>query len=487
MHPEQRRQSPSQRPPTRWLFSLAILMGFWAGATTASAEKQVGRVPGALFGGRVGPPPPKIETKWDPWLPTGPERISSARPPLNTRSCSFRRPVCVHYSPGADAMASQALTALETAWDKAVLANEFPPPLGDAGLGGDSRLDWYLLNSDDDLSDTRERSALRLEVLADEPLWADVDRAPGFCVGRGLYPAELERRAVQCVTEASALSLDAAEGAFVRRAVSTQFWWVAGYPTDSDVEAIDDAQRNPQLAVGGQQLSATSEGAALLYEYLDEQHGAGRWGALGMSLYTLGGGRTRGDGWLYDNEPDTFDVLRHSFDDDPVEVANMLGDFALARAFLGDRSDGRYFAPLGWVGTFGRVRFDWSFRYTDLPRHVAPWRPLAPTGAAYVLVHLDELPTAPELGLRATWEIPVSLKWSVTILDTEGKLRKQIAIKYEARATQTERTIVLDAKPGETLLVIGVNQGGVNLSHPFDPDVEPYEPHEYALYLVNME
>ncbi len=481
MHRDRTPTGSSQHPSLRRACCFAVLIGSWAWPSLASAEKPPGRVPGALFGGRIGPPPPKPEVKWDPWLPTGPERVGPERPVLQARSCSFRRPVCVHYAAASDASAGVALAALEDAWDKAVLVNQFPPPLGDAGRGGDSRLDWYLLNTDS------PSTAQRLEVLADEPVWSSTERAPGFCVGRGLYPAELERRAVQCVTEASALSLDAAEGAFARRAVSTQFWWVAGYPTDSDVEAIDDAQRNPQLAVGGQLLSASSEGAALLYEYLDEQHGAGRWGALGMSLYALGGGRTEGDGWLYDNEPDTFDVLRHSFDDDPVKVADMLADFALARAFLGDRSDGRYFAPLGWVGSFGRVRFDWSFRYSELPRHVAPWRPVEPTGAAYILVDLDKLPTEPELGLRASWEIPVSFKWSVTILDTEGKLRKQVAIKYEARAAQTERTIVLDAKPGEALLVIGVNQGGVNLSHPFDPDVEPYEPHEYALYLVNMD
>ncbi|MEZ4230313.1 MAG: hypothetical protein R3B89_14165 [Polyangiaceae bacterium] len=441
------------------------------------ADKQPGRVPGVLFGGRIGPPPAKPPVKWDPWLPTGRPRVEAPRPASLARSCATRRPVCVHYPPDSDAQAvSQTLDALIEAWEKLIDVQELPTPLGDQSLGGDPRLDWYLQGSE------------QLEVLADAPLFGSHDRSSGYCRSPLPLGPERDRWAVQCLSEVIALRLDASESPFTRRAVSTQIWWTVGFPTDMDASAVDDAQRNPQLALGGSELTPAAEGgAALLFEFLDEKYGGSRWGTLGLSLYSLGASLTEGDGWLYDNEPDVFDVIRHTFDEDPVEVANVLAEFALARARLGDRDDGSGLPPMAWVGSFGRVRFDWALRYSELPKFVAPWRAIDPTGTVFVFLELDKLPDAPELGLRANWEAPVSFKWNVAILDSTGQLRKQVAIKYEPRATQTERTLVLDAKPGEALLITGVNQGGVNLSHPFDPDVTPFEPHDYALYLVDME
>ncbi len=441
------------------------------------ADKQPGRVPGALFGGRMGAPPPKPPVKWDPWLPTGRPRVEAPRPSQLLRSCSARRPVCVHYLPGSDAeRVSQALEGLVGAWEALIDVQELPTPLGDETLGGDPRVDWYL------------QGAERLEVRADAPLYGVRDQASGYCQSPLPLGVEADRWSVQCLTEVIALRLDASESPFTRRSISTQIWWSIGFPTDIDAAAIDDAQRNPQLALGGSELRPSAEGGgALLFEFLDEKYGASRWGTIGLSLYALAASLTEGDGWLYDNEPDIFDVLRHTFDEDPVEVANMLADFASARARLGDRDDGNGFPELAWIGSFGRVRFDWALRYSELPKYVAPWRAIEPTGAVFAFVELDKLPEAPELGLRANWEVPVSFKWNVAILDSSGQLRKQVTIKYEPRATQTERTLVLDAKPGEALLITGVNQGGVDLNHPFDPDVTPFEPHDYALYLVDME
>ncbi|MGE0326398.1 MAG: hypothetical protein AB7S68_28980 [Polyangiaceae bacterium] len=470
--------SPKTRTPRPWrTLGWLFFCGIMGLGKPVIADEQPGRVPGALFGGRIGPPPPKAPVQWDPWLPTGRPRIEAPRPALAGRSCSSRRPVCVHYLPGSDPRGvSAALDALVGAWERLVDVQELPTPLGDQALGGDPRADWYL------------QGDARLEVLADAPTYGMRDQASGYCQSPLPRGAERDRWAVQCLTELSALRLDASESAFTRRAVSTQVWWTIGYPTDMDASAIDDAQRNPQLALGGSELSESAEGgSALLFEFLDEKYGASRWGTLGLSLYALGASLTAGDGWLYDNEPDIFDVIRHTFDEDPVELANALADFELARARLGDRDDGRGLPEMAWVGSFGRVRFDWALRYSELPKFVAPWRAVEPTGAVFVFLELDKLPEAPELGLRANWEAPVSFKWNVAILDSSGKLRKQVAIKYEPRATQTERTLVLDAKQGEALVITGVNQGGIDLNHPFDPDVSPFEPHDYSLYLVDME
>ncbi|MBX3184693.1 MAG: hypothetical protein KIT72_05190 [Polyangiaceae bacterium] len=481
------------------------VLGAAAALTTsgeALAVRQPDRVPGVLFGGRVGPPPPKPPVEWSPNLPTGTPRIEPARPSGIARQCSSRRPVCVHAAPD-DPLLGPALAALEQAWDRVLLVQQLPTPLSDGVLGGDSRLDWYLtpqlgpqaaqakeavLGVLPDEQDVEPRDfAPVFEVFADAPLHGVFDRASGYCQSHGAWVGALERQAALCVAELSLMRLDAGEGAFTRRAIATQLWWTLGAPTDMDVEAIDDFQRHPERALGGGALRRHAEGVGLFYEYLDEVYGVSRWGVLPTQMYSLAASLTEGEGWLYQNEPDVFDVLRHTFEEDASAVADVLGSFTLARSLLGDRSDGSHFARLGWVGSFGRVRFDWAFRYSELPRHVGAWRPIEPTGAAFVFLALDELPKLPELGLRALWEEPVSFKWGAMLLDAEGRFKHHVQVAFQPRVTRSERTLPLDVRPGESLVIYGVSSGGVSELHPFDPDVTPFEPHEYALYLVDVE
>jgi hypothetical protein len=49
--------------------------------------------------------------------------------------------------------------------------------------------------------------------------------------------------------------------------------------------------------------------------------------------------------------------------------------------------------------------------------------------------------------------------------------------------THVERTVVgLDGLTG--LLIVGVNAGSSDRSHPFDPDAQPLMPHSYTVTLV---
>ena len=36
------------------------------------------------------------------------------------------------------------------------------------------------------------------------------------------------------------------------------------------------------------------------------------------------------------------------------------------------------------------------------------------------------------------------------------------------------------------VLIVGTNLEGIDLSHPFDPDVAPFEPHTATVYLVRL-
>src|SRR3954452_10532738 len=79
------------------------------------------RDPPLLFGGPVTKPKPKLPL--DPRLPTGVELpATQPRPRVTASRCSFTRPVCVHAtSPLAEAGLSEALAALESAYERIVL------------------------------------------------------------------------------------------------------------------------------------------------------------------------------------------------------------------------------------------------------------------------------------------------------------------------------------------------------------------------------
>src|SRR6187402_2198032 len=137
-----------------WL-ALAAFGTHDAGAGTARRD------PPLLFG--AGPHVIRPPIEIDPSLPTGSELAARhERPHSGEAGCSLRLPVCVHRGPLVnEVQAGRALTALETAYERLVLALGLPAPLGDDGQGGSDALDWYL---DDDEPST-ELAALRLGGL----------------------------------------------------------------------------------------------------------------------------------------------------------------------------------------------------------------------------------------------------------------------------------------------------------------------------------
>ncbi len=232
-------------------------------------------------------------------------------------------------------------------------------------------------------------------------------------------------------------------------------------------------------------LSPLAEGSALFYEFLDATEGVGGPGRLPTALIATAAQKTDPRAWQWDNEPDVFDVLRHTLGDSARRMADLIGRLAVDRAFLGDRDDGTHLPSMMWAGSFGRVRFAWSIPYSSLPRRVAPAHPLMPTGSAYLWLSLDKVTAKSSLGFRADWEAPVSFKWTLVRVGKDGSELSRIDVKYEESATHAEKEIVnLSGAAG--VLIIGTNMGGADLSHPFDPDVAPYEPHAFTVYLAAM-
>ena len=458
-------------PPYRWLWLTLLSLSLLADPAVAQPRRE----PPILFGG--GRPKVKPIVTIDPSLPTGAslgvgaERPRSALPP----TCSFRTPVCVHGAAGiAPPTLLGALGALERAYERLVWALRLPAPEADLGKGGSDALDLYLLGDKSPLDVKTE--GLRLGAF---------DRASAFCTTGELDGALLERAATQCVGEAIARRLDAGESPHLQRAFATALFWLIGQPTALDVQAIDDVQSHPELAIARGKRSRSSDGAALFFQYLEEARSESDTGILSTSLLAAAASKTPASAASYANEPDFFDVLRHTHDENPAKMAALMANFAVARAFVGDREDGLHLPGLGFAGSFGRARFDWVIPFSSLPRRVLTGRAIEPSGTELIWITLDEVPLGIALGFQAEWEKPVSFQWQLLTLNADGEELQRIDVPHQERATSAEaRVVKLDG--AKAVLVVGTNLESVDLAHPFDPDVEPFEPHSCTIYLAKM-
>jgi hypothetical protein len=434
------------------------------------------RDPPLLFGGAISKAKHKVPL--DPRLPTGAEiPASGVRPNATASLCSFRRPVCVHAAPGVPTTElSGALVSLEDAYDRAVLGLGLPAPLPDGDAGGSDALDWYLASAE-----------VELRVEPEALLPGRMDSAPVFCVG-GAPGGELTRRqATLCVAEALASRLDAGEGAEARRALALELWWITGTKTALDVQAIDDAQRHPEaaLAVDDPARPGSAGRFALLLEMLETTRSSASPGVLSASLFSAAGSRTAPGAARFDNEPDVFDVLRHSMDEELPRVADLWVDFALRRALTGDREDGTRLPSLAFAGSFARSHFDWVIPFSSLPRRVLSGTPIAQSGTQLIWLELDDAPLGAVVGVRAEWEAPVAFKWRILLIDREGREVRRVDVTFQERGSSADaRVLRLDG--AKAIIIAGVNMGGVDLAHPFDPDVSPFEPSACTVYLVSM-
>jgi hypothetical protein len=447
-------------------------------ASTAHAQRKQRYDPPLLFG--IDEPPPERRVEVDPRLPVGAEIVARARPYATTPACSFRAPVCVHTAPGVDPRAAlDALDGLERAYEKLVGALELPAPLPDGGRGGSEALDLYLVPS--------ERTALpfeRVQVFADARRFGGFDAAPGFCIASAELGALAERAATLCLGEAIALALDPAETPHTRRAFATELFWLTAAPTSFDFEAVAAVQRAPARALADRELSPRSEGAALFFDFLELSRGVGSPGMLSAALLSASAQVTPPEAAVWHNEPDSFDVLRHTFDQNEQEMAEMLGNLAVARAFGGDRDDGQHPLLLEWAGAFGAPRFEWVIPFSKLPKRVR-LAPIDPTGAAFVWLDLDGAPAGKTLGFQAEWEPPAEFRWQLVKIDADGNELGRIDVPFQERQTKVEARIV-ELTGARAILVVGTHLERVALEHPFDPDVAPFEPHSALVYLVAM-
>jgi hypothetical protein len=462
-----------------WRACVALVAAFALPRGAGAQQLQ----PPLLLGG----PAPSAERAitTDPRLPVGPRFIAVPRPRSAGSACSDRFPLCVHAADESVSAATvlEALASLEVAFERLVLALRLPAPLGDRGEGGSDALDFYLLPPDT-ASPAHERVHVAASGAGASASTAGFDRAAAFCSAMADGRALLDRASTLCLGEAIALRLDPAETPHARRGFATALWWTIAAPTSADFEAIQAVQSSPQRALATSELGPTSEGSALLFTFLDEKLGASDPGTLSASLFSASGQRLGRDATSWQNEPDTFDVLRHTLEESRPRVASLLGDLAVARGFVGKPDDSGALAELGWSGSFGTPSYDWVLPFASLPRRVR-LTPVEPTGAALVWVDLTGAPPGVPLGFQAEWEPPAQFQWVLVRIGADGRELGRLEVPFQQKETSVEARLV-EMGDAKGVLIAGAHLEEVDGDHPFDPDVAPFEPHGAMVYVVEL-
>ncbi|WP_437937753.1 hypothetical protein [Sorangium sp. So ce341] len=397
------------------------------------------------------------------------------------RACSFALPVCAHAPAGVPGSALlESLADLEAA-TRAYDALGLPRPLPDGARGGSSAYDLYL-----------ERGPRRPARVGHDlrAIGERFDAASAFAIiaapGRGGCSSASDAAYALGHAVATRLDAGAEEGAL---AMTASYLAAIAAPCPAEeLAAIDAFQRAPERALTGAALGAL-DGALLFPWYLDDAYGTGTPAQVAMSLLAIAAQPTPGGAARFRAEPDTFDALRASLRSRGKDLDDLLLEFAIARAFVGSRSDGAHLSDVERFGDFGRVRFEWSLPYATLPRRVAPLRPIEPTGATYLWLDLaaesaaggPDLEAA-EITLVADWELPALFRWAIVKVDRQGAEAGRVEVAGIFGESRAQRTVVgLDGLAG--LLIVGVNAGSMIRSRPFDPDDAPFMPHAYTVWL----
>ena len=410
-------------------------------------------------------------------FPTGRPLVGDvARPaPGPARVCGFRQPVCVHARRGDWSAALATLEIAEEALATLQLQAGLPAPQPDGELGGSPELDLYLV---------KQERALRLGQ--DLPTRSPVDRASAFAL--------LDERAAGCVRRVSVFRAVAAAqlsaidagaepylfagfGGYVAGALS-------GCPRELE-DAVDRAQRSPEASLFHAPLMEDGAASPILPLYLEGGFASGAVGALLTAMAHGGEQSTPIDATRFHNRPDLFDVLRRVAKSRDKRVDEALLDLAVARAFLGDRDDGRHVGETTRFGAFGRVRFDGMFPLASLPRRAA-FTPLEPTGSSYFWIDLAGARPGLRLALHIEWEQPSTLRWAAVRVGPRGEEVSRVEITTPQATETVEREVsMLDGIAG--VLLVGVNVGEVGPGHPYRVDEHPYEPRGGTVYALVAE
>ena len=391
----------------------------------------------------------------------GPEVASGLERPegASAAACSFAAPVCVRAV--GDVSPKLVVRTIEAA-ERAVATLDalgLPRPLGvfDLYLDGD-----------------RDADDLRLAIDVSDLDLRPFDRAAAFAVApagpRWTRGCAVEGAVARAVGVGAAMGIDAAMERGAASAFASYVQRLARACPNDELEGVDAYQVAPERGLFPGD-AAVADGAQLFAGYLDDAFGHGGPGAVMAGLLTVASQRTPPGRFSFDNEPDLFDALRQNLRLRGSTLDGALLDFAIARAFVGSRDDGLHLEDAARYGDLGRVRVEWSTAFSSLPRRFAPANPIEPTGATYFWIDLADAPKAAELTFVADWEAGVLFRWALVKIDAKGGEVGRAELAGVNGDVRAEKTIV-DLTNLAGILVVGVNAGSIDRSHPFDPDDE---------------
>jgi hypothetical protein len=390
-------------------------------------------------------------------------------------ACSFEQPVCVHAAASVTPLATMSTLRYAERALRAYRALGLPGPLPDGSLGGGPEYDLYVVPG-------TEAPVTTADLLASGGGW---DQASAFTILPPPSPragCEAGFAVAQGIAHATCLRFDAGAEDGAMAMASTYLASLAASCDRVELAAIDDFQRHPERSFMAGNPDRP-DGSMLFPWFLDDGYGRGAPGGVITALLALASQRTPAGSWEWQNEPDIFDALRATMKSRGSTADNLLLDFAVARAFTGSRSDGGHLVDTERFGAMGRVRFEWAVPYDSLPRRLAPAAPIEATGMTYVWLDLAGAPPGAELTFVADWELPSLFRWSLVKVDKEGAEAGRVEVAGLFGSNHVERTVVgLDGLAG--VMVVGVNAGSIDRSHPFDPDEQPLMPHSYTVTLV---
>lgn len=390
---------------------------------------------------------------------TPPPVASGGRPVARFVGCSTREPVCVH----TGGTSQPSIESVHVALSRAEATLEFlrrsglPSWASDGSVGGGPELDLYLEAGDRaGRAYVEPRTSVEAMDSASSYVVVDPERDPcrlGSDVARGVAQAALMSLAP--ASHPSTVALGSSQIAAI----------VAPCPMVEHL-AVDAFQRAPEQGLTSASLTAFHSGHLWL-DYLEENHGRSDWPRLWTQLVALTGQRTPSAQGAPTAEPDVFDILRRVFHGLGSNLDDGLLGFAVARAFIGSRSDGAHLSDTEKYENFGRVRFDWSVNLGSLPRRLQT-RALEPTGASYVWLDTTTATAADSLTASIECEATYAFKWALVTVDAEGKeLGRHVGGRWGESTTQ----LTLATLEGvASVLVVGVAAGHDDREHPFDPD-----------------
>ena len=386
--------------------------------------------------------------------------------------CSLRRQVCVH-APDHRLAPELAGTLTDLERVAFVLSSvlDWPTPLPDSPLGGSPAFDVYLVPQASDLT-----------VLPDPPTDTGfVDQSSAFAAVRSGLPDGCYRAytLAQAFTRAALYGVDVAADDVLANATAAYVASVVEPCMVAYGAAVDDFQLHPDRAIS-QPVGPNDRGGMLFPWYLQETKGHGGPVDLLHALWVASEQPPPKNLALVANEPDFLDTAESV--SRPRPFADLLLDFAVARAFTGSRDDGLHFPTSRMLGSFGDIRFEWSVPYSSLPRRLAPARNVEPSGSSFLWLDLEGVSADAGLSVRARWETPDVFRFAFVLVDGRGVALSRHDPVSPDRGNELQWNLEhLNGAAG--MVVVVANTGPTYKDIAFDPDHRPYTARSYTVEL----